>query len=185
MKSMLIVFFVVLLLILIIILPFKIRLMAHFNLLELKGYYCFKFLCFKFLNGRIISKDGELIMENSVNIMSKGNNKEFMKQAGLEMMSNIDVKKVELYFTGGLVENSFSSAIICGSVSSFVETIYSYFSQKYDCVKLYKDIVPTFNDDNLELTFDIVIGLSLFGIAKSLILAQIKTKKLKENKNEG
>ena len=185
MNSILIVFFAVLLFILIIILPFKIRLMAHFNLLELRGYYCFKILFIKFLNGRIISQNSELVMENSVNIMSKGNNKEFMKQFGIETMSNIDVKKVEIYFTGGIVDNSFSSAILCGSVSSFVETVYSYFSQKYDCVKLYKDVVPTFNENNLELTFDMVIGLSLFGIAKSLILAQIKTKKLKENKNEG
>lgn len=185
MKSVLIVFFAVLLFLLIIILPFKVRLMAHFNLLELKGYYCFKILFIKFLNGRIIEKDGELVMENSVNVMDKSNNKEFMKQLSSEIISTIDVKKVEMFFTGGLVDNSFSSAILCGSVSSFVETIYSYFSQKYDCVKLYKDIVPTFNQDNLELTFDIVLGLSLFGIAKSLIQAHIKTKKIKESKNEG
>ena len=182
---MLIVFFVLLLMVLLTILPFKVRLMAHFNILELRGYYCFKILFIKFLNGRIISENGELVMENSVNFMDKSNNKLFMKNLGTEIISNISVKKVEIYFTGGLSDNSFSSAILCGSVSSFVETIYSYFSQRYDCVKLYKDILPTFNESNLELTFDMVVGLSLFGIAKSLILAQIKTKNVKESKNEG
>lgn len=182
---MLIVFFVLLLVVLLTILPFKVRLMAHFNILELRGYYCFKILFIKFLNGRIISENGELVMENSVNFMDKSNNKLFMKNLGTEIISNISVKKVEIYFTGGLSDNSFSSAILCGSVSSFVETIYSYFSQRYDCVKLYKDILPTFNESNLELTFDMVVGLSLFGIAKSLILAQIKTKNVKESKNEG
>lgn len=130
-------------------------------------------------------KDGELTMENSINFMDGKINEDFMKNLIKEFISTIDVKKVELFFTGGISDNSFSSAIICGSISSMVETIYSYFSQKYDNVKLYKDVIPTFNENNLELTFDIVISISLLGIFLSILRALVKTKNKKESKNEG
>ncbi len=184
MTSVLIVFFVVLLLFFIIIFPFKIRLMGHFNLFELKGYYCFKVLFLKFLNGRITMQNGELKMENSVNLFDGYYNGKFVKNLSKEIFLRTDVKKVEMFFTGGISDNSFSSAIICGSVSSVVETIYSYLSQKYDNVKLYEDVSPTFNENNLELTFDVVVSISLLAIALSIIIATFKSIK-KESKNEG
>ena len=65
-------------------------------------------------------------------------------------------------------ENSFSSAMICGSMSSLIQSIYSYLSQKYYSVKLYEDIDAKFGEDSLEVTLDIVVSISLILILKIL-----------------
>ncbi len=128
-------------------------------------------------------QDGELKMENSVNFMDGYYNGNFVKEFSKQIISRIDIKKVELFFTGGIVDNSFSSAIMCGSISSIIQTLFSFLSQKYEGVKLYKDISPTFDENNLELTFDGVISISLLAIFLSAIAALFKSNK-KENKNE-
>ena len=84
-------------------------------------------------------------------------------------------------FALGLVEEDTASAINTSSASM---TFFSVISQKYECAKLYEDIKPTFGSDNLELTVDAVVGVSLFQIFCSIISAAIANNKLKENKNE-
>ena len=73
---------------------------------------------------------------------------------------------------------------MCGGVSSVVYSLYGYLSQQYENVKLYEDIVPTFSENNLELTFDAVMAVSLFKIMKSLIITKLKTNRFEEVKNE-
>lgn len=184
MKGILIVFFIALLLVLLFTLPFKVRFMAHFNLLDFKGFYSVKLLSIKFLCGMVYRENGKIKVENSADIFSGNMSKPFVRALIGEMTKKIDVKKVEIYFTGGFKENSFSSAIVCGGVSSFVQTLYSVLSQKYKNVKLYEDVITTFKEDNLELTFDIAVSISLFQIAISLIKSLLK-KEVKEAKNEG
>ena len=167
MKSVLIVFFILLLLVLIFIFPFKIRLMSHLNMFEMKGFYTFKIMRFQLLCGKVYVQNGEIVSNNSVNFFSKNYNKQFMKELSKQLVSRIDVK-----------------AMLCGSVSSLVETTYSILSQKYDNVKLFEDINPTYNDNNLEVTFDIVVSVSIYEIVKSIIIAQFKKSKLKEVENE-
>ena len=180
MTKLLIVFFSVLLVLVLIIIPFKIRLMGHFNIFELKGYYCFKVFFFKFLNGRITMQDDGLKMENSVNFMDGYYNGGFVKELSRQVINRIDIKKIEVFFTGGIIDNSFSSALMCGSVASIVETAFGIF----EGIKLYKDIKPTFNENNLELTFDGVISISLLAIFFALIATVFKSNK-KERNNEG
>ena len=71
------------------------------------------------------------------------------------------------------------------SILSIVETLYGYLSLSFDNVKMYKDINPTFDENNLELTIDIVISISLIKLLKWFFAAGKRTKKLKEIKNEG
>lgn len=184
MKSILIVFFIVTLLFLLLIFPFKIRFMTHFNFLKLKGFYSVKILNIKLLSGMIYRKNGEIKVENSADMFSGNMSKPFMKKLIGELFNKLDVKKVEIFFTGGFAENSFSSAIMCGSVTSFVQTLYSILSQKYLNVKLYEDIAPTFKKDSLELTLDIVLSLNIFNIITSIIKSNFANNKFKERKNE-
>ena len=65
-----------------------------------------------------------------------------------------------------------------------VETVFGILTQKYEGIKLYKDISPTFNENNLELTFDGVISISLLAIFLSVLATIFKSNK-KERKNEG
>lgn len=176
MRNLLIVFFVVILILLIILFPFKSRLMSHINLIEMKGYYSFKVWRLKLLCGMIfLNSSGELEMTNANNILKGKYNKDFIKAVSKEILSRIDIDKIELFFSGGFVDDSFMSAIMCGTVSSFVQTIYSILTQKYENVRLFEDIKPTYNESNFELTFDIVVKISIFQIC----LAILKAKKIK------
>ena len=177
MRELLIVFFILVLIIMAMAFPFKTRLMAHFNFMGMKGYYSLKVIKLKLLTGRVfIDEDSGFAIENSNNILSGGYNNPFVKELVKEIGSRIDVKKVEMFFTGGFIEDSYSSAIMCGFMSSAIKTFYSYLSEKYEDVKLYEDVDVTFYDNNLEFTFDIVISISLFSILKSIIKANNNVK---------
>lgn len=184
MRNLLIVFFVICLLFLCFIFPFKTRVMGHVNLLEMKCYYSVKSWILKLLCGKIEFDNGKLEMTNENTFLSGAFNDEFMKRFFGEMLQKLDVKKIEIFFTGGFKENSYASAIMCGTIVSIVESFYGYLSLKFDRVKLYKDISPTFNEDNLELTMDLVVSFSIFKIVKSLLGAGKKIEKLKEIENE-
>ena len=177
MKELLIVFFIFTVIIMAMAFPFKTRMMFHSNLLNAKGFYSFKIMKIRLLTGRFYIDDGDgFTIENSADIFSKNINKPFVKNLIKEMSKKIDIKKVELFFTGGFKENSYSSAIMCGVVSSAVQTIYSMIYEKFEDVKLYEDVNVTFDSDNIDLTFDIVIKISLIAILKSIFKANKLTK---------
>ncbi len=159
--------------------------MGHFDVLNFKFYYVAKLWILKLICGKILIDNGEIKMTNEKTILSGSYNKPYIKSISKELMDRMDVKKVELFFTGGFKENSFSSAMVCGCVLSVVETLYGYLSLSFDNVKMYKDINPTFDENNLELTVDIVVSISLVQILKSLLSAGSRTQKLKEQNNEG
>lgn len=185
MRNLLIVFLVLSLVILVLVFPFKTRMMGHVNLFEMKCYYSVKSWIIKLLCGKIEVENGKLQMLNEETLLSGSYDNEYVKKVFSELLSRLDVKKVEIFFTGGFKENSYYSAIMCGTIVSLVESLYGYLSLKFDDVKMYKDIKPTFDENNLELTLDIVVSFSIFGIAKSLLSANKEYKKLKEAKSEG
>lgn len=123
-------------------------------------------------------------MVNEETLISKSYNNEFMKVLGKEILDELDIKKVEVFFSGGFKEDSFSSAIMCGFVLSLVETIFGFLSLRFDDVKMYKDIEPTFEENNLDLTLDIVVSISLWKLLSCFLNAGKKSKTLKELKNE-
>ena len=184
MRNLLIVFFIISFLFLIVIFPFKTRLMGHLNLIDLKCYYSLKAWFLKLLCGKILIENGKIEMINEETFLSKSYSNDYIKLVGKKILSEMDIKKLEVFFTGGFKENSFSSAIMCGSVISFVETLFAYLSLKYDDVKMFKDIEPTFDENNLEFTLDIVVSISLWRILRCFLWAGKDLKNLKELKNE-
>lgn len=185
MRNLLIVFFIICFILMIFAFPFKTRIMGHINLLEMKCYYSVKAWLLKLLCGKIIVENSKVKMTNENTLFSNSYNEEFMKLLTKEILSKINVKKVEIFFTGGFKENSFSSAIICGTILMIVQTFFGYLSLTEENVKIYEDINPTFNENNLELTVDIVVSISIFGLIKCIFRADKRNKKLKELKNEG
>ena len=184
MRNLLIVFFIIVFLMMVVFFPFKTRLMGHLNLIDLKCFYSLKAWIFKLFAGKIVFKNGKIDMENEETLLSKTYNNDYFKIVGKELFSELDVKKLEVFFVGGLKNDSFSSAIMCGFVISLVETIFGVLSLKFDDVKMFKDIQPTFDENNLEFTMDIVVSISLWRVVKCFLNAEKKNKKLKECKNE-
>ena len=76
----------------------------------------------------------------------------------------------------GLLPDGFSADAPM-SRSAFAKMItdmfYSYLSQQYFDVKLYEDILPTFERDSFDLTFDFVAQLSLLKIIKAFLKAKL------------
>ena len=97
-----------------------------------------------------------------------------MKRFALNVLKNLEVKKVELFFKGGIKKDSFSSAMLCGGVKSLVKIIYANLSQKFENVRLFEDISPVFSEDSFELTFDFVAAFSILQIICSLIIAKVE-----------
>ena len=172
MQKVLIVFFIVFFVILVLVFPFKTRAMAHVNLLELKCFYSVKIWIVKILCGMANFENERLNVFNDKTIFS-GEYDDKLKAFSKEVLKHISVKKVELFFTGGAKDNSFSSAMICGTMLLIVETIYANLSLLYEDVKMYKDIEPTFKEDNFELTIDVVASISVV----NLLISVFKSKK--------
>jgi len=118
-----------------------------------------------------VKSGGKIEIENSSNMFSSDMDKDFAFELAKQLAKRMDIKKVEIFFTGGFEEDSYSSAIMCGSITSMVRSLYSVLSQKYKNVKMYEDIDPTFFETNLELTFDGVVAVSILKIFISLIKA--------------
>jgi len=174
MKTLLIVFFVVVLLLLVICFPFKTRIMGHLNILEKKGFYSFKVWRIKLLCGMVwLDENNKLKIENTNNAIKDRYKDELTKKMVGQLMKLIEVKKVKLFFSGGFRQNSFSSALLCASAKMITDMFYSYLSQQYFDVKLYEDILPTFERDSFELTFDFVAQLSLLKIIKAFLKAKL------------
>ena len=180
MQKVLIVFFIVFFVILVLVFPFKTRAMAHVNLLELKCFYSVKIWIIKILCGMANFENERLNVFNDKTIFS-GEYDDKLKAFSKEVLKHISVKKVELFFTGGAKDNSFSSAMICGTMLSIVETIYANLSLLYEDVKMYKDIEPTFKEDNFELTIDFVASISVVKLLISVFKSKKELKKLRES----
>lgn len=134
--------------------------------------------------GMLYMDSGKIKMENEKSVFYQNVDRNFLIKFLVEVLSRLDVNKIEIFFTGGFVDDSYLSAIMCGTVSSMVQSLYSVLSQKYENVRMIEDVKPTFNESNLELTVECVVSVSLFEILVSVIKAN-SLKKLKESKNEG
>ena len=173
MKTLLIVFFIVNLFILILVFPYKTRIMSHVNLIEKKGFYSIKSWRVKILCGKIyLDENNNIKIENTNNVIKNRYKDDYMKEFIINLIKTMQVKKMELYFNGGLKKDSFSSAMMCGTAMVFVDMIYAFLSQNYIDVKLFEDIKPTFDVDSLELTFDFVAAISMAEIISSFIKAK-------------
>lgn len=180
MKTMLIVFFILSLFLLFIVFPFKTRIMSHINILEKKGFYSIKSWRLRLLCGKIyVDKNNKIQIENTNNMIKDRYKDDYMKYFIKNLLLAMEIKKLELFFNGGFKNNSFSSAMMCGSVLLFVDSLYSFLSQQYADVKLFEDIEPTFDYDSFELTFDFVAEISLIKIFISFIKAKLSLRREK------
>lgn len=183
-NELLIVFFVIILIIFLLVFPFKIRILAHVNLLELKGFYSGKVAGIKIIEGIIFSDStGKLEMKNSANLLSKNIDENFTKCFGEEIIKKIYVNDAEVFIVSGFVEDSYLSAILSGGISAIIKSVYSFLSFEYEDSKLVCDIKPVFDESKFELSVKFVASITLFKTIVALLKSFKKLKELKEAKN--
>ena len=98
MRNLLIVFLIICILFLIIFFPFKTRVMGHINLLEMKCYYSVKSWIIKLLCGKILVDEGRIRVANDDALLTGDVDKLFVKKMAGEIISKLDVKKIEIFF---------------------------------------------------------------------------------------
>ena len=174
MQTMLIVFFVWLLFC-IIFFPFKSRIMAHFDFVEVRSFYCVKVWRLKLLCGEVFYRNLKVNVNNTKNIFKKSYKKKNFKHFTKNIFKEIKLTKMEMYFVGGSQTNAMTSAMLCGAVKSVIESFYSFLNARYCGVILYEDVDPLFTQNGFEITVDSVFQISIFQI----FIAWIRSFKMK------
>ena len=125
----------------------------------------------KIVNGKIEFVNGDLVVNNSVNLINIKFEKNFSKKVFKQLTDKIEIKKLEIYFSGGVADNSFASAMICGSINSLIKSVFGVLSQKYYSIKLYEDVDARFANNDFEITFDFVASVTILSLIVSIIKA--------------
>lgn len=177
MKTCLIVFFTIILIILLITYPLKIVVKFHINVLTQRAFYSIKFIFVKLLCGTAYIQNKRLIIQNSHNLIYNTQNKEFQTQLLKCILPKIDITKLQIYFSGGIANNAYQTAMICGYMYSITSAIFSYFITKNNFINVFQDIDPQYGKDCLDITTKAIVQFSLLDVIIAMLGA---TKKYKE-----
>lgn len=151
--------------------PFKIRGAFHVNVLKDVGFIVIKLFWFKLFCARFkISSDGKLLVEEIKKRKRKPNKMLLMYYFSC-LIKKIDVKKIELYFTGGSDSDAHYVSMLCGCISSISAAVFSVLINKYRKIKIYNNIEPNFSDNKLETTMAFAVRFSLLNVMSSLLCA--------------
>ncbi len=181
MKAGLVAFLVGLLLFLLLAYPFKINFKLHINFINLKSFYSLKVLFIKLLCGTTYIEQNNLIIQNTHNLVYNSS-KDAQKQ--MREMTNIakkiEISKVQIFFTGGIEDNAYQTAMICGYMYAISSALISYIITTNPYVDIFQDIDPVYNKNALDLTAKCILKISILDILIALLESR---KQFKENKD--
>lgn len=165
MRIALVVFLVLILVYIVLALPFPIKFKCHVNGIKLLSFYSIKFWFFKVLCGKAYIEDNKFIMQNTHNHIYSNDKNAIKQQVFLKsIIKRISVHRAELYFTGGMQDDAYVSAMLCGYVQVISSALISVIITKNPFVNIFQDIDPTFNKDNLDFSAKILLEISILDI---------------------
>ena len=186
MRIFLVVFFIVLLLLVLMALPLTVNLKVHVNFVNLKCLYSIKVLGIKLLCGTTYIEDSRLIIQNTHNKIKIPEGKMDEQMMIMKhIIKKISVDKLNLFFTGGIKDDAYYTAMLCGYVYSISSALIAKLITKHNCINIYQDIDPVYNQDALDLTLKCLIQISILNVLSAVISAKKQYKELgygKENK---
>ncbi len=178
MKTCLIVFLSIILFVILITYPFKFVVKFHINILTKQAFYSIKVAFIKLLCGTTYIEDGQLIIQNSHNLIYTTQNKEFQTQLLKCILPQINVTKLQLFFSGGISSDAYQTAMLCGYIYSISSAIFSYFITKNNFINIFQDIDPQYGKDALDITAKAIIEFSLLDIIVCAIKATSQYKEI-------
>ena len=102
-----------------------------------------------------------------------------------QIVKKISVDKLNLFFCGGVKDDAYTTAMLCGYVYAISSALISKIITKHNCISVYQDIDPIYNEDALDLTLKCLIQISILDVLSALVSAKKEYKELgygKENK---
>lgn len=149
----------------------------HLNLIEFKSFYSLKVLFVKLLCGTTYIQNNKLIIQNTHNLISalaKNKQQQMVQIKGF--ISKITIAKMQIFFSAGVQNNAYQTAIICGYFYSISSALAGYLISKNNYINIYQDIDPQYNKDALEITIKSIVEISLLDVFLALISSKIKSK---------
>ena len=160
--------------------PFKIKIMAHFDVFNNIGFILMRFTIFEFVCQKIsLNKDGQIIIETK-KIPKKKNKKQSEKSKIYykHLVQKLDIKQIELYIAGGSFD-ACQTSIFCGTILSIVSFIASYLKSKYSNIKIVNEVLPLYGKEQIMMSSRAVIRFCLLDMIVSIICANLNYYKLK------
>lgn len=181
MKQLLIGFLIFLLVLLLLALPFKIKVKFFGDAVNMACFYSIKVAFIKLFCGKAYIEDNKFIMQNTHNLFMQSSEIspkeiEIIKQ----IVSSLKITRTEFYFTGGIDNDAYSTAMLCGNVYASTSAVVAYLITKNPFINIYLDVDTSFNRSALDLAVSAIVEISILDIIFALIIA---LKKYKENQN--
>lgn len=171
MKIYLVVFLAVILFLVLLAYPIKAVAKVHVNLVNLKAFYCIKVLFIKILCGTTYIEDNRLIIQNSHNLLYNMQNTPKQMIIIKNIVKRISVAKMQIYFCGGIKNNAYQTAILCGYMQAITSALFGFLITKNNYINIFQDIDPQYNKDALDITIKCVLEISMLDIIGALIVS--------------
>lgn len=178
MKTCLVVLLCILLLIILITYPFKVSVKFHINAITKQAFYSIKVAFVKLLCGTTYIEDNHLIIQNSHNLIYTTQNKEFQTQLLKCVIPQLSVTKLQIYFCGGISNDAYKTAMLCGYIYSITSAIFTFFITKNNFINIFQDIDPQYGRDALDITAKAIIEFSILDAIISIIKATTRYKEI-------
>ena len=184
MKICLVIFLCVLLFFILLAYPIKAVAKIHINLVDLKAFYSIKVLFVKLLCGTTYIEDNQLIIQNTHNLFPPM--KEPKKQLLIieNILKRISIDTCHLYFCGGIKDNAYQTAMVCGYIQAITVALFCVLITKNNCINIFQDIDPQYNKDALDVTVKCVIEISILDVLAALIVSLFSYKEKYGDKSE-
>lgn len=161
--------------------PFKISLKLHINFVTKQSFYSIKVVFIKLLCGTTYIEDNRLVIQNSDNLIyTTGNQKKQMEQIK-QLVKKIVPAKLQIYFSGGIQNDAYQTAMLCGYIYAITSSIFTFCISKNNFINIFQDIDPQYNSNALDVTTKCILQISLLDVIVSLVVGN---KKYKEKMNE-
>lgn len=187
-----ILFAIFLILLSLLLIRFRIRLVAHFDIIEgRQGFFTLSILRISLFSGKI------KLIGNKLELTTKKGKKSTIKitydkedeQSIVNYLDNavvrvVDILALDIFFTAGKSDDAFFGAMASGVAKVFINIIACLLKSRYPNMHYTEGAMADFGQDNLHISLNSILTLSIADIIYSLIYAQIITDKSRYKKAE-
>ena len=165
----LIISFLLLIFLLFLFIPFNVVCKFYVDAFKKFGAYSIKIALINILCGKFEIKQDKLHILNLTNKMPKSS--KFGDLFGRKIAEQVQDISCELFFAFGKKNDAFWAAMMCATTNCAVNAIFSVLSAKKEQFNGVVLTIPSTNLDQLSLTAQVVIKMSLIDVVIAFVLA--------------
>ena len=182
MKVGVLIFFIFALVVTVLNYPFKLKVAVHVNMLENLGFAMVKIFGCRLTNIKFELHNGRVGVKKNKK-EGKKKFKQIRKFYLLCLLKNVVVKKGEVFFSFGIKEDAFKTAMVVGCVNSLVCSMFAVLINRNKGMKTFVSVEPCYKENKLEVSVLGVVSFSLIDVIKSINCAVLKYFKERRKQN--